>query len=262
MTQYGHHGLFVASLLESLGFPIPGAVVLLAAGAGAALGVMNPVLVIALPVTAMLIGDTLLYFAGRRTGWTLLGFLCRVSLNPETCILRAARSFYKRGHTALLVAKFFPGINTMAPPLAGSMNMRPRDFFRFDIAGALIYIVSYEIIGFLFHGVLQQIIHVLQDFGKAAGWVVAAGFAAYLGYRVWNFVRNRKGTTAPHVRPLEVAERLQREPDAVLIVDVRSHGYYDADAQRIRGSVRLEPNNLEALAETLPRDKSIYLYCT
>jgi len=75
-------------------------------------------------------------------------------------------------------------------------------------------------------------------------------------------VRNRKGTTAPHVRPLEVVERLQREPDAALIVDVRSHGYYDPDAQRIRGSVRLEPNNLEALAETLPRDKSIYVYCT
>jgi membrane protein DedA with SNARE-associated domain len=260
--QYGHHGLFAASLLESLGFPIPGAVVLLAAGAGAAFGVMNPVLVIALPVTAMLIGDTFLYLVGRRTGWTLLGFLCRVALNPETCILRAARSFYKRGHTALLVAKFFPGINTMAPPLAGSMNMRPSEFLRFDATGALFYILTYEAIGFLFHGVLQQIIHAIQTFGKAAGWAVSAGFAAYIGYRVWNFVRNRKGTAAPHVRPLEVAERLQREPDAVLIADVRSHGYYDPDAQRIRGSVRLEPNNLEALAASLPRDKSIYVYCT
>ena len=64
------------------------------------------------------------------------GFLCKLSVNPETCILRSAESFYKRGKATLLFAKFIPGINTMAPPLAGSMKMRPDIFLRLDVAGA------------------------------------------------------------------------------------------------------------------------------
>jgi membrane protein DedA with SNARE-associated domain len=223
---------------------------------------MNPALVIALPIAAMLIGDSLLYIGGRHTGWTLLGFLCRLSLNPETCILKAARQFYERGRTALLIAKFIPGINTMAPPLAGSMNMRPSLFLRYDLGGVLIYTFAYEGVGFLFHGVLQQMLHGLQAFGKAAEWLLGGAFLAYLGYRAWNFVRYRRADTAPRVNAQDVAARLKREPESTLIADVRSHGYYDPDAQRIRGSVRLEPNNLETIIETLPREKSIYVYCT
>jgi rhodanese-related sulfurtransferase len=45
-------------------------------------------------------------------------------------------------------------------------------------------------------------------------------------------------------------------------VDVRSHGYYDAGAARIKGSIRLEPNNLTEELKTLPKDKDIYVYCT
>jgi len=249
-------------LLESLGLPIPGAIVLLAAGAAAAVGDLNVGMVVAMPLLAMLVGDTLLYLGGRHTGWTLLGFLCRVSLNPETCILRSARSFYKRGRTALLFAKFVPGINTMAPPLAGSMNMRPTQFLRYDVGGILIYTFTYEGVGFVFHSVLQDILRGLRTFGRAAEWVLAAAFLAYLGYRVWNFVRHRKGETAPRVKADVVEARLQLEPDSVLIADVRSHGYYNPDGQRIRSSIRLEPNNLDEIVETLPREKSIYVYCT
>ena len=82
------------------------------------------------------ISDTLMFLMGRYTGWWLLGILCRVSLNPESCILRSADSFYRRGRALLVMAKFIPGINTMAPPLAGCMNMRFTQFLRLDLAGA------------------------------------------------------------------------------------------------------------------------------
>jgi len=49
-----------------------------------------------------------------------LGLLCRLSANPETCILRSAEYFYRRGKQTLLFAKFIPGINTMSPPLAAA----------------------------------------------------------------------------------------------------------------------------------------------
>jgi len=39
----------------------------------------------------------------------------------------------------------------------------------------------------------------------------------------------------------------------MLIADVRSHGYYDADSERIAGSIRIEPNNLVEEVKHLPR---------
>jgi membrane protein DedA with SNARE-associated domain len=236
-------------------------VALLAAGAAVAAGSMRPMLAVGLPMAALLFGDSLLYLAGRYTGWGLLGLLCRVSLNPETCILRSAKSFYERGRTMLLIAKFLPGINTMAPPLAGSMNMRPTQFLRLDFGGVLAYTLAYETIGFLFHGVFQQLMRGLKTFGEAAQWIAVIGFLIYLGYRAWIYRRHRKYRLAPRVTVKDGARRLDRDA-AMLLADVRSHGYYDAGAQRILRSVRLEPNNLDAMAVTLPKDKPIYLYCT
>jgi len=48
----------------------------------------------------------------------------------------------------------------------------------------------------------------------------------------------------------------------MLLVDVRRHGYYDSGAERIKGTIRLEPNNLLEELKDLPKDKDIYLYCT
>jgi rhodanese-related sulfurtransferase len=61
----------------------------------------------------------------------------------------------------------------------------------------------------------------------------------------------------------ELAHKLQSdEKEKILILDVRSHGYYDAHAERIKGSIRIEPNNLSEELKTIPKDKDIYLYCT
>ena len=262
LVKYGYQGLFAALLAESLGLPLPGAIALLIAGAAVAMSGMHPALAFGLPISAMLCGDILLYLTGRYTGWALLGFLCRVSLNPESCILRSATTFYKRGRAALLFAKFLPGVNTMAPPLAGSMNMKPLQFLGLDIAGALIYTSSYETLGFLFSGLLERIIRGLEALSHTVQWIVLLGLLAYLGYRIWILMKHREYRLAPRVPVAEVAARLTRDPGGIVLADVRSHGYYDPGAVRVRGSIRLEPNNLDALADTLPKDKPIFLYCT
>src|SRR6202521_1842967 len=148
-----HHGyvlIFVVVLSEAIGLPVPAALALVAGGAAAAAGTLSVAKVLITAVTAMLIGDTLLFILGRHMGWTLLGLLCKLSVNPETCILRSAESFYKRGKTTLLIAKFIPGVNTMAPPLAGSMRMRWDHFLRWDVVGAFLYAGAYVATGFLF----------------------------------------------------------------------------------------------------------------
>ncbi len=263
ITHHGYLLIFVVVLAEAIGLPVPAAVALVAGGAAAAAGTLSVPKVLALALVAMLLGDTLLFVLGRYMGWGLLGLLCRLSVNPESCILRSAESFYKRGKTTLLIAKFIPGVNTMAPPLAGSMKMRPLQFFRFDATGASLYILAYGGLGFLFRDFLAAITRGFQAASHAFGEVLFVAAIAYIGYRVWLYHKNKVYRVVPRVQVEELARTLASdEKDRVLLVDVRSHGYYDAGSARIKGSVRIEPNNLSEELKALPKDKDIYLYCT
>jgi membrane protein DedA with SNARE-associated domain len=261
-----HHGyllIFLVVLAEAVGLPMPAALALVAAGSAVASRTLNAPLALVLACLGMLLGDILLFVLGRSMGWALLGVLCRVSMNPETCILRGAESFYKRGKITLLVAKFIPGINTMAAPLAGSMKMRFRQFLTLDFAGAFLYIAAYGGMGYLFHDFLAAITRGFQTAGHVFGEVLLIAAVLYLGYRVWLYSRNKTYDVVPRVQVTELARKLQSEERSkILIVDVRSHGYYDAGAARIRGSVRLEPNNLAEELKALSTEKDIYLYCT
>src|SRR5215467_1254959 len=157
VAQHGYLIIFFVVLAEALDVPLPAALALVAGGAAAASHKLNVAMVLLLGVSALLLGDSIIFFLGRFWGWGLLGVLCKVSVNPETCILRSAELFYKRGKTTLIIAKFIPGINTMAPPLAGSMKMRPTQFLRFDVMGALLYTSAYIAVGFAFHNFLSAI---------------------------------------------------------------------------------------------------------
>ncbi len=261
-----HHGyvlIFAVVTAEAVGLPVPAALALVAGGAGAASHVLSAPRLLILTLTGMLLGDSLLFILGRYMGWSLLGFLCRVSVNPESCILRSAESFYKRGKVTLLIAKFIPGVNTMAPPLAGSMKMRPLQFLQLDLAGALLYILAYGGLGFLSRDFLAAITRGFQAASRVFGEVLFIAALGYIAYRVGLYRKNKVYRVVPRVQVEELARKLQSEERGkVLIVDVRSHGYYDADAARIRGSVRIEPNNLPEELKDLPKDKDIYLYCT
>jgi membrane protein DedA with SNARE-associated domain len=263
VAKYGYSSLFLALLLEAIGLPIPGALALLAAGAATAAGIMHPVEAFGVAIGAMLIGDMALYVTGRYSGWGLLGFLCGLSLSPEVCILRSAKWFYKRGRTTLLFAKFLPGVNTMSPPLAGSMRMRASQFLRYDLGGVLLYALAYGGLGYAFRDVFRLIAGGLQAFSRAIAWVLFVGVVAFVCYRAWLYTRHRLNRFVRRVSAADVAARLKLAgaPD-VVIADVRSYGYYDEGEQRVRGSIRIEPNNLDAFIESLPKNTPIYLYCT
>jgi membrane protein DedA with SNARE-associated domain len=266
LSLIAHHRysiIFVTVLLEAIGLPVPAALALVAGGAAAASGTLRAPVILLLAVTAMILGDSFLYFLGQRTGWGLLGFLCRVSASPETCILRSAESFYKRGRSTLLFAKFIPGVNSMAPPLAGSMKMPLAQFLSLDFAGASFYALAYGGVGFLFGNFLVAITRGFQAAAQIAEIAVVAAAIAFVVYRVWLYRKYRIYRVVPRVQVMELARELEsEEAGKILLVDVRSHGYYDSGATRIRGSIRLEPNNLPQEIPKLPKDKDIYLYCT
>jgi membrane protein DedA with SNARE-associated domain len=263
MARDGYALTFALLFAEAIGLPLPGAIVLVAAGAAVASHTLWGPSVLLAAVVGLLLGDIAQFWLGRYAGWALLGFLCRVSINPETCILRSAESFYKRGKTTLVIAKFIPGVNTMAAPLAGSMKMRFWQFVRLDFAGALLYSVTYLLVGYASRDFLASILRGFHAAGRAMEAVVIIALIVYAIYRIAQYGKHRTDRVVPRIQVRELAARLASEGDAgVLIVDVRSHGYYDAGAARIKNSIRIEPNNLEEEIKGLPKDKDIYLYCT
>src|SRR6266516_2302500 len=266
LSLIAHHGyavVFLVVLAEAVGLPVPAAIALLAAGAAVASGTLRAPVLLLVAVIGMLIGDSLLFVLGRYMGWSLLGWLCKLSANPETCIMRSAESFYKRGKLTLVIAKFIPGVNTMAAPLAGSMKMRLAQFLRFDLAGASLYALAYGILGFVSRDFLAVLTRSFQAAGRTVKETILIAILVYVLYRIW-LVRKYAGyRVVPRVQVEELARKLTSDESAGLVVlDVRSHGYYDADTLRIKGSIRLEPNNLSEELKTLPKDKDIYVYCT
>lgn len=258
VAQHGYSLLFLIVFLEAVGLPVPAALALLVAGGTAAHGTLDPEICWLTALSAMLLGDSIMYVLGRVTGWWLLRQLCRVALNPEACILQSADSFYKRGRVLLIFAKFIPGINTMAPPLAGSMSMPSWQFFGLDLLGAMLYTGTWFGAGYLFSGVLSSISSGYAAFGRVVGWVVVAAVLVWIANRVRLWFRAKKQRP---VRTIQ-ADELAKSKDGVMVLDVRSHGYYDKGTKRIHGSARLEPNALSVESGALPKDKEIVLYCT
>jgi membrane protein DedA with SNARE-associated domain/rhodanese-related sulfurtransferase len=259
LAQHGYSILIVIIFLETVGFPVPAALALLIAGGAAARGDLQVPSALGSALLAMLAGDTLMFLLGRYTGWWLLGILCRVSLNPETCILRSADSFYRRGKKLLVIAKFIPGINTMAPPLAGSMNMRLPTFLRLDLTGAVIYIGSYFGVGFVFSGALDAVTRGYHAVGRILGWGLIALIVVYLMSMAWWWIKARSLAAVPLANPTDAAREMKA---GAHVYDVRSHGYFDVKATRIQGSRRLDPNALHQPNAALPNQRRIFVYCT
>jgi membrane protein DedA with SNARE-associated domain len=263
MARHGYALTFALLFAEAIGFPFPSSIALVAAGAAVASHTLSGPWVLLAALVALLIGDTAQFWLGRYSGWALLGFLCRLSMNPETCILRSAESFYKRGKLTLVVAKFIPGINTMAAPLAGSMKMRFGQFLRLDFSGALLYSTTFLLIGYLSRDFLAAVLKEFHAAGSAMEVIIGAAVVVYAIYRGVQFRRYKKYRVMPRIQVEELVARLASDEAArVQIVDVRSHGYYDVGTERIKNSIRIEPNNLDEEIKNLSKDKDIYLYCT
>ncbi|MDE1163220.1 MAG: VTT domain-containing protein [Acidobacteriaceae bacterium] len=269
IAHHGYTATAVVFFLASCGLPLPLSVVLLTAGAFAHAGVLSYPVVIVCAAAAALCGDTLMYFGGRYTGWWLLAGLCRLSMNPETCVFGSARSFYKRGPKVLLFAKFVPGLGTVAAPLAGSLNMRVTRFLRLDACGELFYATAWTTAGFVFAPILRRVTEWVVQAGHITAAMIFGALLLYLLYVLLSSLRDTRFSSVERIAAVELHDLIRRSNGherVMVIADVRSHGYYDPNAMRIKNSIRIEPNRLReevvALREFMEPECDIYLYCS
>lgn len=261
LVRYGYLLLFGWVLAEQLGLPLPSAPLLLAAGALAGRGRMNLAIAVALPFVAVGICDTLWYELGRRRGMKVLQWLCRVSLEPDSCVHRTQGRFERNGPWALVVAKFIPGFNAMTPPLAGVSHMPWRRFALFDGLGTLLWASTYIGIGYIFSGQIEHVAASLVFLGRGFFLLVLAGLVFYIGWKYFKRRRFLRDLRIARISPDELHQRLG-SGEKVVVVDLRHTMEFESEPETIPGAVHMDAADLEEAIEAIPRDREIVLFCS
>lgn len=188
--------LFLWVFADQLGLPLPGLPLLLGAGALAGAGALHPAGALALVIAAAVLADLLWYELGRRHRGRALGALCRVALEPDSCVRRTGEAFARHGVRLLLLARFVPAVGLLAAPLAGVSRVgRPR-FLLYDGLGAVLWAGGYMALGYAFSDQLET---AAASASRAATWLaalLAGGASAYVAYRYVRrqlFLRRQRG---------------------------------------------------------------------
>lgn len=259
--HHGYTALFALVLAEQLGVPIPATPFLLAAGALAGAGRLSLAQTATYAVLAAVIGDVFWYELGRRRGAGVLRLLCRISLEPDSCVRRTENVFVRFGRRSLLVVKFIPGLSIVTMPLAGVIQMRLWHFLLYDGAGALLWVGVFEGLGYLFSNQLERLAFHALRLGSALLILLLAALGAYL---TWKYIKRRQ-----FIQQLDVAritpEELKAKIDSgegVVVVDVRHSLEFEAQQETIPGAIHLPTDKMGEYQQEIPRDRDIILYCT
>jgi membrane protein DedA with SNARE-associated domain len=184
VLAHGYSILFAALFTRQVGLPVPGLLFLLAAGALAAAGKLNVFITVGVAVLACVSADWLWYEAGRRGGDKVLHFLHRFTRDPDFHDRRAKRVFARYGLPLLLVAKFVPGLDAVAPPLAGTLRTSRVRFLAFEVAGAGLYACVYGGLGLVFSHDLDRAASYVTGAGKLFVGLALTGICLYLAHNV------------------------------------------------------------------------------
>jgi membrane protein DedA with SNARE-associated domain len=261
VVRHGEILIFLYVLADQLGVPLPAVPALLVVGALAAVGKVNGVLAVVLGVLASLLADLVWYGLGRTQGPRVLRWLCAISLEPDSCVRRTEEVFLRYGVRSLIVAKFVPGLSTVAPPLAGVVGVGLPRFIAYSALAALLWVLTWGGLGYLAGDALER---VAARSGRVGTLAAAIAAALVLGYVAIKWAQRRR-----LLRDLRIArisqESLKRELDAgapPLIVDLRTELDASADPYVIPGALRIGPEALEARHAEIPRDRDVIVYCS
>ena len=261
LLVYGYLLLFAWVLVEQFGIPLPATPVLLAAGALSAEHKISFAEALLAGVLACLISDSSWFFIGKRYGHHVLRLLCKLSMEPTICVRRTQNSFGRRRHSTLMIAKFVPGLATLAPPVAGQNGMAYPVFLFFDAIGAVLWVAALLGAGRLFGDALKRDPGLLNWVGRFSGVLLVLAIAGFFVARLYRRRMVLRKLVAARLEP----EELKRQIDAgepVYIVDLRHPLELLPDPFTLPGAVHVSPEALAARVHEIPRDRDVVLYCT
>jgi membrane protein DedA with SNARE-associated domain/rhodanese-related sulfurtransferase len=260
ILRHGYLWLFLAALLERVGLPLLVTPVVIAAGAVAGLGDMSLATIIAVTVVASELGDWLWYELGRSRGASVLRILCKISLEPDSCVRKSEDAFARHTTGALITSKFVFGVGRLAAPVAGLSGMSRRRFLVLNGVGSLIWAACFALVGYIPARKLP--IDIMIE--EALGWLLLLVVVAVVVHVVWKYVQRERFIRSLRVSRItvdEVKAALDRG-DRPFIVDLRHMLEFVVDPRTVPTAVRISPDELPTRNAEIPRDRDIILYCT
>jgi rhodanese-related sulfurtransferase len=161
----------------------------------------------------------------------------------------------------VVVAKFVPGMSTIAPPLAGMSGIGAGRFLLVDGLGSLLYGSCFILLGFLFSAQIQRIVSVLSSVGGSALGLMAGLIVLYIAYKYWQRQRLLHALRVARITADELHQMLETGESPV-ILDLRSHAELELDPTIIRGATHLVLEDIEKRHHEFPRDRDIIVYCS
>ena len=260
ILRHGYLWLFLAALLERIGLPLLVTPVVIAAGAVAGLGDMSLAVIIGITVAASELGDWLWYELGRSRGASVLRILCKISLEPDSCVRKSEDAFGRHTTGALITSKFVFGVGRLAAPVAGLSGMSRRRFLVLNGVGSLIWAACFALVGYIPARKLP--IDILIE--EALGWLLLLVVAAVVIHVIWKYVQRERFIRSLRISRITVSEvkaSLDRG-ERPFIVDLRHMLEFVVDPRTVPTAVRISPDELPARNAEIPRDRDIILYCT
>jgi len=261
LRVYGPTLVFTSVLLEQAGVPIPCTPWLIASGALARLGQGTLALPMALATVAASMGHTVWFLAGRRWGSRVLRLVCRVSLEPDSCVQRTENAFTRYGARALIIAPFVPGLTTLAPPLAGMSGMRLRRFLALDGVGDLLWAATFVGLGWLAGEPFFRVLEVVMAYAGSTVGFLAAGLALYLGVRFLQRMRFRAQLRVARLSAGDLKRRLD-DGEELVLVDLRHRAELEKSGTTLPGALHISPDELDRRHEEIARGRDVVLFCS
>lgn len=252
--------LFGALLAHQLGIPIPAFPLLIWAGT---VSYGDPLLAaqgFVIATLAGVLGNLPWYFAGRRYGYRILKLVCRVTLSPDSCVRQTETAFDRRGPSMLVVSRFLPGIETVAPPLAGALSLPIGRFILYDAAGSALRAAVGLALGLAFHGEVAWLLDRIAALGTSAVLLLGALVGAYVAGRFAQRSRFLRSLRTARISVHELNDMMSRGDDPV-VLDVRTAAHRKLDGRQIPGAHPVDLDALETTLERVPRDGEVVVYC-
>ena len=212
-------------------------------------------------MVACLISDSCWFFIGRRYGRRVLNLVCRLSLEPTTCVKRTQLSFSRRRKTTLLLGKFVPGLASLTSPIAGQNGMPYAEFLLLDCLGSAIWVGALLAGGRVFGDALKRDPHLLAWAARFSGALLLVAIVAVLAGRITRRRMLLRKLVQSRLEPEELLNQLDAGEE-VYIVDLRHPLEQMTDPYTLPGALRVAPDELASRAHEIPRDRDIILYCT
>lgn len=261
LAAHGYLVIFVWVFLDQAALPLPSIPLLIAAGALVATSALDLTAVIATASLAALLADVLWYQLGKRGGEKAITYVCKLSLEPDSCVTTTRNAFGRFGPATIVVAKYLPGVQTLAPASAGFVGAPFLGFIVLDLIGTLLYVVPFVLGGYLFQPQLLAGLSALGDITGGLGVALFVAAAGYLSFKAAQWVVFFRGHRLRRITAEELHKKRQAgEP--LTVIDLRQRLDYEFQPVVIPGALRIPITEIPSRRSEVPDEFDVALVCT